>query len=929
MDDNVVCITQLSCINKFSPITDYIYPPNLNPEKYFFPLEFPGIDFAKGIASTEDEYRECISLLPHFAFADMNFSMTADVLYMILPASTGKFLYAISYYRRFNSFHVKGNVKVPVILWKSVCLLFKIPFFGAVSARLKPVVLSHFTNIASPDMNMLEDAFHHINNSLNSNNFQYEDLFFDLSNNEKSAVMIFNSALLSLLVKSILLERRIVLYSKSAFSVSSNILAILGLIPAALTLGFPAKNFGRDYLTWQRYGLPLKIFHENNPLMLLCPRNMIGVVSTKKSYLIGITDFDSFEKLEKPVDMLIDLDNTLINICNYNIYWITYLTFHEECFFISSIFDEDLFKDVICAAKESSRIAINLIRSAVSKLPASLISLARFSIKNKNDSLDHSENDERESIVEFFDKLFPGATPRWLKKAIDITSPKPVRKSKQKLQSDSFRLPYADTMGILSNRDKNDKSDRLGEQVRSNMIRSRDKSDRDSNKVNNSKLSRSIAKSNSKSSENELKTIAEFESRIRLLNEYVFDLLHKIAYIATNEREINYISAIVDFDLNKSVDGIGYMFISMRTLDMDVQNELSIELKKIRLKNDNLTSNYVVDSSNSDLQNKIYEKCSDGGSIEEFNPNKSEDTKNVKDLLPDHNKLNGSDLDPKKFHNIHKIDENTDKSQICANYQNSTKIYSSDYELSEANNPLDRTCHTPIDFDDEVQKNRFNDIKYKYIQRYIPELLADQIYETQNDFSYAFLKYWIDTTNARQFIETHNLPEFSLSNADHAGTYGKIKTFTYSNGDEYKGTTRHMLRHGQGKYLSKKGTIYEGEWKKDKRDGHGVLKSMNPLFYYSGNWKCDMKNGFGHLKTEFMEYWGQFKDNQFNGSGIIVQCNGTTYEGEFKDGRFHGQGKLLERGLIKLGEFNQGTLVGTASVIYQTGCIYIGNVEVS
>jgi hypothetical protein len=38
------------------------------------------------------------------------------------------------------------------------------------------------------------------------------------------------------------------------------------------------------------------------------------------------------------------------------------------------------------------------------------------------------------------------------------------------------------------------------------------------------------------------------------------------------------------------------------------------------------------------------------------------------------------------------------------------------------------------------------------------------------------------------------------------------------------------------------------------------------------------------------KYVGEFKNDEFEGKGILTEKDGSTYEGQFKDGKMHGSG---------------------------------------
>ena len=56
--------------------------------------------------------------------------------------------------------------------------------------------------------------------------------------------------------------------------------------------------------------------------------------------------------------------------------------------------------------------------------------------------------------------------------------------------------------------------------------------------------------------------------------------------------------------------------------------------------------------------------------------------------------------------------------------------------------------------------------------------------------------------------------------------------------------------------------IYEGEWKEDRRDGHGVLKVL------------------GHYT-----YYGDWENNNRTGYGVLVHDNGKKEEGQWQNGK--------------------------------------------
>jgi hypothetical protein len=69
--------------------------------------------------------------------------------------------------------------------------------------------------------------------------------------------------------------------------------------------------------------------------------------------------------------------------------------------------------------------------------------------------------------------------------------------------------------------------------------------------------------------------------------------------------------------------------------------------------------------------------------------------------------------------------------------------------------------------------------------------------------------------------------------------------YLYRNGDEYEGDFVSGQRHGRGVMVyAADGAVYEGEWKKNKQDGHG-RKDWGDGIVYEGAWKDDCMHGQG------------------------------------------------------------------------------------
>merc|ERR1712224_695424 len=91
------------------------------------------------------------------------------------------------------------------------------------------------------------------------------------------------------------------------------------------------------------------------------------------------------------------------------------------------------------------------------------------------------------------------------------------------------------------------------------------------------------------------------------------------------------------------------------------------------------------------------------------------------------------------------------------------------------------------------------------------------------------------------------------------------------------------------------GSVYDGQWKEDNRNGRGTLRTIEGSRYI-GNWKDDLRDGAGESTWQTSEvklltyYNGQWVKDLQNGKGNAILKNGDKYDGDWVDGKQHGNG---------------------------------------
>ena len=123
------------------------------------------------------------------------------------------------------------------------------------------------------------------------------------------------------------------------------------------------------------------------------------------------------------------------------------------------------------------------------------------------------------------------------------------------------------------------------------------------------------------------------------------------------------------------------------------------------------------------------------------------------------------------------------------------------------------------------------------------------------------------------------------------------------------------------------GSIYEGNYKNGKPNGHGSMTSDDNKTIYDGEWKNGKKEGFGKLIiTDKYNYSGPFENDIFSGSGgVLCDSQGNIYDGDFEKGKFHGYGHYkMSNGDTYIGEFKEGLFNGKGQYNDKDGNVFDG-----
>ena len=169
-------------------------------------------------------------------------------------------------------------------------------------------------------------------------------------------------------------------------------------------------------------------------------------------------------------------------------------------------------------------------------------------------------------------------------------------------------------------------------------------------------------------------------------------------------------------------------------------------------------------------------------------------------------------------------------------------------------------------------------------------------------------------------------PHYILKGTWRKGEFTGWGRKTMRNGDILEGKFVCGEINGKGIFKNKDNK-YIGEFINGERCGKGDLTTAK--YHYKGDFKDNKFNGFGVIEflLDGQKYEGSFENNEINGKGIYTWKNGDIYEGEMKNGKMNGNGKYTYKEDKKIyeGEYVNGVKEGKGKLYYPDGKIYEGN----
>ena len=300
----ILLIALISFHHKKGSIIEYSFPPKESLHKnsnISYLIENKNISIEKFV---EDLFQKltyiCLPDGIHCTKSDTQFFIIQDYNYP---------LYGISCYEQIKSQRDDTIENTRNFIQKSLCILTIIPLYSPLYAKLSVTLETFFNQTSLKDKNIINDLYQNFFLD-GETNFRLDEMNFVFASRK---LLCFTKEKIFLILKMILLEKRILIFSIISGNVCSFLYNLLVLNPGQILFNLKNGNDIKNYLKHLKfYGLPLKIFHENYKIYPLVSLYEIDQIEQEKNvnYIMGTTNQliwnETFEK--KKVDLMINID---------------------------------------------------------------------------------------------------------------------------------------------------------------------------------------------------------------------------------------------------------------------------------------------------------------------------------------------------------------------------------------------------------------------------------------------------------------------------------------------------------------------------------------------------------------------------------------------------------------------------------------------
>jgi len=281
-------------------------PSEESPSNPIHSIVVVGFDHKKG-SVVEYQYpsdAQEFPILPYLSLPDSVHNESHDFLYFTLQ-SGGQYLYCVSCFRQVRNSKQAQSLERNCVQ-KAVVVVSRLPYLGLIASRMQATTEVYFEQENFENTQILKDMYESLQNSFENTHSSQLNTGFST----RKLLMTLKENLM-VLFKLLLLEAKVIVFSKKPSNLSCAIWSLLSLYPGQLC--FRSKHF-RSYLgRLGTYGLPLELFHSNCELHPYFSIFQLEDMQAK-GYLMGCTNEMIVQHPKSEPHAILDLDSSSLTV---------------------------------------------------------------------------------------------------------------------------------------------------------------------------------------------------------------------------------------------------------------------------------------------------------------------------------------------------------------------------------------------------------------------------------------------------------------------------------------------------------------------------------------------------------------------------------------------------------------------------------------
>ena len=267
----------------------------------------------KKLDTIEKVFDNINNQLTYLCMPDGVHSLTSDSQFFLVQ-NFARILYGISCYRQLQvteAMKEDEQENKRDCVQKAMCIVSLVPLFGQMASKLSMTMLAYFNQDSLKNKQIIEDLY----SNYSSNYMSKVKVSEILESFSLKRLIYFTRDKIFSLIKLIMLEKKILVYSHISNNICSFMFSFLSLFPGGAFFSMDSKGRPKTYFDcYSLYGLPLKFLNKNSVIYSILTLYDIDKIEEKHitSYFIGTTNplLMNYNKIE--FDCIINLDEDKI-----------------------------------------------------------------------------------------------------------------------------------------------------------------------------------------------------------------------------------------------------------------------------------------------------------------------------------------------------------------------------------------------------------------------------------------------------------------------------------------------------------------------------------------------------------------------------------------------------------------------------------------